>query len=76
VIAYYASSNTGSTGSSLEFFAQYYMDPSHDVHLASRMLFEARLEKMSEGEIEAVISAYQDDCEWCIDISAEKSLTL
>ncbi|KAK8849511.1 hypothetical protein IAR55_004845 [Kwoniella newhampshirensis] len=45
----------------LEFFASYYMDSSTDVHQAARMLFAARLGRMTEDEIDAVVETKQPD---------------
>lgn len=38
----------------LEFFASYYMDPSYDVHQAARLLFAARVGRLSGSEIDTV----------------------
>ncbi|ORY34903.1 hypothetical protein BCR39DRAFT_515490 [Naematelia encephala] len=60
VIAFYtASLPEDAIEPDLEFFASYYLDSSHDVHQAARMLFESRLDRMSEKEIESVIHASQ-----------------
>ncbi|WWD20135.1 hypothetical protein CI109_104611 [Kwoniella shandongensis] len=45
----------------LDFFASYYLDSSADVHQAARMLFAARVGRMSEAEIDAVVEAKQSD---------------
>ncbi|WVQ79391.1 hypothetical protein IAT38_001488 [Cryptococcus sp. DSM 104549] len=55
VIAFYtASLPSNIIEPDLEFFASYYMDPSTDVHQAARMLFAARVGRLSEAEIEDV----------------------
>ncbi|WVF68617.1 hypothetical protein IAT40_003387 [Kwoniella sp. CBS 6097] len=56
VIAYYTASLPASViEPDLEFFANYYMDPSPDVHQAARMLFAARVARMTKSEIEATV---------------------
>nr|XP_019009161.1 uncharacterized protein I206_05807 [Kwoniella pini CBS 10737]OCF47942.1 hypothetical protein I206_05807 [Kwoniella pini CBS 10737] len=56
VIAFYtASLPTFAIEPDLQFFAEYYMDSSGDVHQAARLLFAARLGRMTSGEIAAMI---------------------
>ncbi|KIR99396.1 hypothetical protein L804_03024 [Cryptococcus deuterogattii 2001/935-1] len=43
----------------LEFFASYYMDPSSDVHQAARLLFAARVRRLSGSEIDTVVRIRQ-----------------
>lgn len=45
----------------LEFFASYYMDPSSDVHQAARLLFAARVGRLSGSEIDAVVRIRQHE---------------
>ncbi|OXG25397.1 hypothetical protein C367_03219 [Cryptococcus neoformans Ze90-1] len=54
VIAFYTASLPNIIEPDLEFFASYYMDPSYDVHQAARLLFAARVGRLSGSEIDAV----------------------
>ena len=42
----------------LRFFARYYLDSSHDVHLAARILFDSRMDRMPADEVEAIAEEY------------------
>ncbi|TXT16045.1 hypothetical protein VHUM_00548 [Vanrija humicola] len=60
VIAFYASCLPhDAIEAELELFAAFYLDSCPDVHQAARMLFGARLSRMSNAEIEALIDAQQ-----------------
>lgn len=77
VIAFYStSSSAGSLEPDLDFFSAYYLDSASmipdgakseadvtvaDVHQAARMLFCARLDRMTEVEIEEVVTARRKD---------------
>ncbi|WWC65680.1 uncharacterized protein I303_108301 [Kwoniella dejecticola CBS 10117] len=62
VIAFYTASLPSSAiEPDLQFFAQYYMDSSSDVHQAARLLFAARLGRMSSGGISALIESGHED---------------
>lgn len=51
----------------LELFAAYYLDSAVDVHQAARMLFAARLSRMSNEVISELVTAQQDYRE-CLQI--------
>nr|XP_019043333.1 hypothetical protein I302_07908 [Kwoniella bestiolae CBS 10118]OCF22263.1 hypothetical protein I302_07908 [Kwoniella bestiolae CBS 10118] len=62
VIAYYTASLPPTTiEPDLQFFAEYYMDSSTDVHQAARMLFSARVGRMSGAEIDATVEVGQEN---------------
>ncbi|KAL7423894.1 hypothetical protein Q5752_001479 [Cryptotrichosporon argae] len=57
IIAWYSSGLPDPVEADLAYFAEYYMDPA--VHQAARMLFRTRLARMSNEEVDEVISAHQ-----------------
>ncbi|WOO76901.1 WD repeat-containing protein 7 [Vanrija pseudolonga] len=60
VIAFYASCLPhDAIEAELELFAAFYLDSCPDVHQAARMLFGARISRMSNTEIEALVDAQQ-----------------
>ncbi|KIR29487.1 hypothetical protein I307_01393 [Cryptococcus deuterogattii 99/473] len=62
VIAFYtASLHPNIIEPDLEFFASYYMDPSSDVHQAARLLFAARVRRLSGSEIDTVVRIRQHE---------------
>lgn len=64
VIAFYASCLPhDAIEAELELFAAFYLDSCPDVHQAARMLFGARISRMSNTEIEALVDAQQSHCE-------------
>nr|ODN95521.1 hypothetical protein L204_04061 [Cryptococcus depauperatus CBS 7855] len=62
IIAFYAASLPATIlEPELDFFASFYMDPCPDVHMASRILFAARVNKLVEAEIEDIVAAREND---------------
>ncbi|WWD04165.1 hypothetical protein V865_002231 [Kwoniella europaea PYCC6329] len=60
VIAQYTASLPSSAiEPDLHFFAEYYMDPSTDVHQAARMLFAARVGRMTSAELDSTVEVGQ-----------------
>ncbi|WVR08230.1 hypothetical protein IAU60_005277 [Kwoniella sp. DSM 27419] len=60
VIAYHTTSLPAyAIESELDFFADHYLAPSADIHQAARMLFAARVARLSGSEIEAIVDANQ-----------------
>ncbi|KAK6908897.1 hypothetical protein I203_102903 [Kwoniella mangroviensis CBS 8507] len=60
VIAHYTASLPSlATEPDLHFFAEYYMDSSTDVHQAARMLFAARVGRMTSAEIDSTVDVGQ-----------------
>jgi hypothetical protein len=77
VIAFYAASlPEDALEADPELFAAFYFDSAFDVHQAARMLFGVRLGRMSNDEIEVLVSKWQDKCElmvcWCANYSARQ----
>lgn len=60
VIAWYAAClPEDAIEADLELFAAFYLDSATDVHQAARMLFGARLSRMANEEIEALVATQQ-----------------
>ncbi|GMK53714.1 hypothetical protein CspeluHIS016_0103000 [Cutaneotrichosporon spelunceum] len=76
VIAFYAASlPEDALEADAELFAAVYLDSAFDVHQAARMLFGVRISRMSNEEIEGLVSKWQDKLPADVEPSERHSST-